>query len=181
MSEEIEVLIKQVEKRVILAIRNELGQETREKREEKRYEGKVHNTKLLLRNYKKFKAHCIESQFTAKSLIDKELLEMIRDADNADDNRVYIESIMRTKERTAIMLNHIKRVLDFYEYTASESNDDAFKRRAKALNYKYIKGMTNNEIADKLTIHPRTVDKDIDRAVQEVSPLLFGIDGIKLE
>lgn len=170
--------LDEMEKKIIAVVKQEL---TKEKIEVKRYNKKLHNSKLLLRNYKRFQTHCTESQFTATQLIDSELIEMIKDADNIDDNNIYIESILRTKERTAIMLNHIKRVLDFYMYTAESSEQEPYRRRAKVIKYKYIDGKGNEEIAARLNIHTRTVDKDIDKAIAEISPLLFGIDGIKLE
>lgn len=177
MDEQILRYLEGMEQRIIAVVRQELNETNREN---KRYDKKLHNSKLLLRNYKRFKVHCTEAQITATQLVDKELLDMIKEGEQAEDT-VYINSIMRTKERTAIMLNHIKRVLEFYMYTAENSNDEQLKRRAKVIQYKYIKGQKDEEIADKLHIHPRTVGKDIDKAVPELSPLLFGIDGVKLE
>lgn len=174
MSEELQKALREMEDRIIATVKEELNPV---KREDKRYKNKLHNTKLLLKNYSKFKEHCDSAQFTAKNLIDNELLDMLEDDSN---DQVYIQSILRTKERTAIMLNHIKNVLDYYTFLAEKNNDNANARRCKALHYMYIDKMKLEQIADALNINERTVWKDVNRAVEEISPLLFGIDGLKL-
>lgn len=174
MSEELQKALKEMEDRIIATVKEELNPV---RREDKRYKNKLHNTKLLLKNYSKFQEHCDTAQFTAKNLIDSELLDMLEDEST---DQVYIQSILRTKERTAIMLNHIRSVLDYYTFLAEKNNDEPHIRRCKVLHYMYIDKIKPEQIAEKLNINDRTVWKDINKAVEEISPLLFGIDGLKL-
>lgn len=164
-------------KTILKDVKDILATKTNECVEEKRYEKKLHNTQLLLKNFRKFKKHADQAEFTVSSLIDEKLLESIN-IEFSDDTE-YIKSIMRTKARTATMLNHIIRVLDFYEFSSENGSVD--ERAAKALKMKYIQNMKIDDMAIELCVDKRTVDRDIKRGIEEISPLLFGIDGMRLE
>lgn len=176
MSEElIRSLLEAMETRIIAAVKQEIDVEHVN---EKRFNNNLHNTKLLLKNYSTFQEHCENAQFTAKSLIDDDLMDLLIDKSGIDD--VYIKSILKTKERTAIMLNHIKRVIDYYEYLGESNCDEAHTRRSKVLKLMYIDKHKADKIAKMLDVDKRTVWRDRDKAIEEISPLLFGIDGVKM-
>lgn len=173
MSNEIQKALGEMEARIIAVVRQELNPK---EVEEKRYAKKLHDTKLLLKNYNKFKKHADQSDITIKSLIDEELLDMLGEEYEHDEQ--YIYSIIRTKERTVKMLYHINRVLEFFEYSTKE--EYRLNRIAKVLIMKYIENKSQSEIAMLLSVDDRTVRRDIDEGIEEIAPLLFGIDGVKL-
>lgn len=175
MSEELQKELKAMEERIIASIKQEL---TAEVREEKRYTKKLHNTKLLLKNYKKFKKHTDQAEFTAKSLLDDDLLDMLGEDYEKNHDELYIKSILRTKERTARMLNYISRVIEFYIYSTQDNTVE--NNRAITLKMTYLEGITQSEIASKLHVDERTVRRYIEDGIKDVAPLMFGIDGVKL-
>lgn len=178
MDKEIEKNLKDMEERIIKAIQKELDPEVRrEKRNKKVY----HNTKKLLKSYSKFVEHYHQTEFVSSTLIDDELLETIGyriDDDNVDD--VYIKSLFRTKERTAIILNHINRCINFLEKTAEQEKNTKKQRVVKVLKLFYIDGITAEDISERLFIDRSTVFKDLNTGAEELGPLIFGIDGLKL-
>ena len=182
MSEEIRQALEEMESRIIAAVKQELNFKTRKEKERKQV---FHNTKRLLKNYGKFVEHYKQTEFVAESLIDGELLDVIYDKlDDEDSNvagDVYIKSLFRTKERTAIILNHITKSLDYLGEMARAEHNGKKQRIANVLKMMYIEGMTAEEIAEILSVDRSTVFKDLNTGVEELSPLLFGIDGLKLE
>lgn len=175
MSEEMKKALEEMEARIIATVKQEMNQEVVKTR---KYEKKLHNTRLLLKNFRKFKKHSDQADFTAVSLIDDELLEML-DIDFEDKHdELYIKSILRTKERTAKMLNYIQKVLEFnVTYTIGNKTEH---NRALTLKLIYVDGMTQSQVADKLGVDERSIRRYIEDGVSDVAPLMFGIDGIKL-
>ena len=144
----------------------------------KKYEKKLHNTRLLLKNFRKFQKHSEQAEFTAGSLVDDELLEMLDiDFDDKHDE-LYIKSILRTKDRTAKMLNYIRKVLEFnVTYTQDKQSE---QNRAVTLKLIYVDGKTQSQVADELGVDDRTIRRYIEDGITDVAPLMFGIDGVKL-
>lgn len=175
MSEELQKELKAMEERIIATIKQEL---TPEAREEKRYTKKLHNTKLLLRNYKKFKKHADQAQFTAQALIDNEIVEILGEEYEQNHDEMYIKSILKTKERTAMMLNYISKVIEFNIFSTQDKPTE--NRRAQVLKMVYIENMSIKDVAKKLSVVSRTVDRDIEQGIEDIAPLMFGIDAVKL-
>jgi len=151
-----------------------------------RYDRRLRNTKLLLRNYRTLKAHCQNAIFERSEIIvDTMNVNAIDILDSIDDlwssEEIYIESIKRTTERTAIILAHIDEMMKIFEILCHQSNAEEDMRRYRIIHNMYITdvSMSVDEIALDEQIHPRTVYKDIDIACERLSALLFGIDGLK--
>lgn len=140
-------------------------------------EKKIHNTKLLLKNYRKLKAHAISSTTTVDMLIGDELLNTLRDSD-IDPDTLYITSIINTKERTAIILDYIDKAIDYYKH--STRNNAIEHRRANILYDVYVIGRTQAQVADSYHIELRTVRADLKLAIEDLTPLLFGVDGLRM-
>lgn len=182
MSEELQKALAEMESRIIAAVKQELNPKARKERERKQV---FHNTKRLLKNYSKFVEHYKQTEFVAEALVDGELLDFVYDKlDESCDNAagdVYIKSLFRTKERTSIILNHITKSINYLEESAIEEHNGKKQRVSKVIKMMYIDGNTAEEIAEKLNVDRSTVFKDINIGIEELSPLLFGIDGLKLD
>lgn len=178
-NDEIKKELKEMEKRIIATVKQELNSKTRKEKEHKKI---LHNTKLLLRNYSNFVEHYRLTEFTASTLIDEDILELIEykmDDDKVDDT--YIKSLFKTKEKTAKILNHINRMMDYYEKSAIETHDIKKQRAAKVLRMVYLERKRYKEISEELNIDKSTVSRDVEIGIEDMSPLLFGIDGVKLD
>lgn len=168
--------LKEMEVRILAAVRKELSPQSRRENEHKKV---FHNTKKLLRNYSKFVEHYKQTEFVSSTLIDEDILEIINyrmDDDNIDDT--YIKSLFKTKERTATILNHVNKVIQFMERTADTKKK---QRIIEVIKMTYIEGRTAEEVAEAIGIDRSTVFKDLNIGVEEIGPLLFGIDGLRLE
>lgn len=156
-------------------------QREREARKKSRYDRRLHNTKLLLREYRKLYIHCRDAVCSSK--MKAGAIDILDELDNYEyDDSLYIESIKTSKERTAIIIDHVKKMMSIYKYMCSKS-----KRPEEARRYNIIKKMyidtpeaTVEELSAEYNIDSRSVYRDVDKAVETLSSLFFGIDGLKV-
>ncbi|MCM3041698.1 hypothetical protein M3201_18550 [Paenibacillus motobuensis] len=137
---------------------------------------RLRNTKLLLRNYRKFKIHCAENT---------QELEELRDPDSfkyLDVDDLAIESIIKNKERTAVMLNYLDNMLEIYRILSEKSKKPEDLRRYEIMYDFYIAEdeKTADELSECHKIHKRSIYRDINKACEVLSSLIFGVDGLRL-
>ncbi|TCX51945.1 MULTISPECIES: hypothetical protein [unclassified Dehalobacter] len=153
------------------------------KAQKSRYDRRLRNTRMLLRNYRMFKEHTSNAIFE-KSQLDEnaiDILDMIYEA--SSESEVFVESIKRSVARTRIIITHIDEMLNIYEIICSRSDKPEDDRRYRVIKALYIVDdiLTVKEIAAAEHTDERTVYRDIDRATEKLSALIFGIDGLKKE
>lgn len=139
----------------------------------------LHNTKLLLTTYRDLKCNASDSVYSKTQM--EESAEDILDAMmNVYDDHIIVDSIRRSATRTAIMVQHIERMLEIYEMYAKAGNC-IDKRQYDVIYEMYIspEKSTVNELAKKHNCSKETIYKDIHLVIQKLSALIFGIDGIK--
>lgn len=147
-----------------------------------RVDKRLRNTKLLLRNYRMFKAHCENAVYElGMDDYEDENIYDILDRLNNEETEFFVESIRKSVARTAIMVKHIDAMLQYYEIFCTKSNNPEEERRYQVIYTHYIdeNPKTINQLADQFIITDRTIYRDIDIACERISALLFGIDGIK--
>lgn len=158
----------------------------RERRKFKKmqYDKRLHNTKLLLRHYRTLNEHYKNAVFdfdTAEEASEdfSEIMQVINR--NASDEDLYVESIKKSITRTKIIMTHVNKMLDIYKTMCRDSDRQDDKRHWRVLESFYISdtGMTAGAIAQREHIDKRTVYKDIDVCVADLTALLFGIEGIE--
>lgn len=147
-----------------------------------RYDRRLRNTRLLLKNYRAFKQHAQGAVFNAKKA--KENAVDILDGldDFAFDDGLYIESIKRSQQRTIIIIRHIDEMLKYYRIACEQSGREDEMRCYRIIMATYIEDekKTAEEIAETENIERRTVYKNINTAIKPISALIFGVDSIKL-
>lgn len=153
----------------------------KKKAQKSRYDKRLRNTKLLLRNYRMFKEHTESAVFEASQLDENaiDILDMMWE--QSSNGEVFVESIKKSVARTRIIMTHVTDMLDLFESYCYRSNKPEDSRRYRVINALYINdnAMTAREIASTEGIDDRTVYKDVDAACEKLSALIFGIDGIK--
>ena len=109
-----------------------------------------------------------------------EVTEVLEDIMTMKDDKVIVESIKTSAKRTAIMVQHIDKMLDVYRIYCSKLSEKD-KRRYKIIKALYISKtpMTIAEISKKFSVSKVTVYEDIKIAKERLSSLFFGIDGLK--
>ena len=142
--------------------------------EKERIDRRLHNTELLLRNYRTLKASCVYESRDSKR---EEVTEMLEDIMEMKDDKVIVESIKASAKRTALMVQHIDKMLDVYRiYCGKLSEKD--KRRYKVIKLLYISKQSMNitEISKKFSVSKVTIYEDLKIAKERLSSLFFGID-----
>ena len=147
-----------------------------------RYDRRLRNTRLLLKNYRSFRNYAKNAVYKASQL--KENAVDILDGldEYSFDDSLYIESIKKSQQRTLIILKHIDEMLKYYRIDCEQSGKDEAMRRYRIIMAYYIDEPKRNaeEIAESEHIERRTLYKDINMALKPLSALIFGIDSMKL-
>ena len=171
-------IIKQM---VVEATENAVKQIEKERQDKikSRYDRRLRNTEMLLRNYNNFKEHAGNATYCEE--IEKDGLEEDMDYDKDIDN-LFINSILKTKKRTEIMLQHIDNCIEYYTYKCLASDRDDIQRRIQVIKMLYIneEPMSYEEISEELNCSTKTINNTKKAAIKELSVLIFGIDGVKL-
>lgn len=147
------------------------------------FDMKIKNTRLLLKNYRKFISACKQATFTEKEL-ESATVEDILDKlyCSTYDEVTVVQSILASKKRTEIILEHIKNIVNFYIFEAESSKNDEKCRRAHIIDDLYVNGKKQPNmavLANKYHISERQVHRDKNVAIEEIAVFMFGIDGIR--
>ena len=143
---------------------------------------RLRNTKLLLRNYRVFRAHVANAVYKIEEY---EPLEDIW-ADlmmPGRDNTLFVESIEKSVARTATIVKHMETMMQLYQVSCQTSDNAEDWRRWQVINALYLcedEGhRTISQLAKEFGVVERTIYNDIDIACERIAALMFGIDGIK--
>lgn len=147
-----------------------------------RQDRRLHNTRLLLKNYRLLKRHTKGAIYNASQAKERaiDILDGLDDYDMNDT--LYIESIKKSQERTLIILAHIDQMLELYKAYCYNGGNGEDVRRYGVIMATYIDEPKKSaqEIAGTFEIERRTVYKDITAAITPLTALIFGIDGLKM-
>lgn len=147
------------------------------------YDIKFKNTRLLLKNYRKFVNFC-EQATVSENELESATVEEILDKlyCSAYDEVTIVQGILASKKRTEIIMTHIKKIINFYIFDADSSKNDEKRRRAHILEDLYIKGKKQpamSVLANRYHVSERQVHRDKNVAIEEIAIFMFGIDGIR--
>lgn len=148
--------VKELAKEVIYEIKNQ----QRDKR--------LHNTKLLMRNYSKLKKHI--NAISTEGFRDY-FSEDIQDLVDIED--LHLNSLLRTKVRTTQMLSCVDIALNALEEDYDNKNKiDVYE----AFYYYYIHNMNYTEVANKLYTTTSTAQRWVSEVTRKLSVLLWGVE-----
>jgi hypothetical protein len=162
-------------------------EDERKQRRKDRYNRRLHNTRLLLKNYRSLKRHALGAVYTGKAAnaaikAKENAVDILESLDDQYiDDTQYIESIKRSQQRTRIIIEHIDEMVRYWLIDCQQSGKDENLRRYRIVYDTYIGEtyVTADQLAEREHIEKRTVYKDIGAAMRPLSALIFGIDGIK--
>jgi hypothetical protein len=155
----------------------------KEERRKGRYDRRLRNTKLILKNYQHLVIHCSDSVGSVDKLREN-AVDILDEMDLFEmEDELYIESIRRSNERTAIIIAHIEKMLHIFKCVCERSSRPEEIRKYQVIYWLYISSeeRTINQLSIELMCDPRTIYRDRDDAIKTISALIFGIDGLKLE
>lgn len=142
---------------------------------------RLHNTKLLLRNYRMLRENADNSVY-GRSQMEESAADILCSMMNLYDDEVIVDAIKRSATRTAIIVSHIDTMLKLYEAYCLKSGNELDNRRYEIITDAYIieRPMTVKEIAKKWHMSKENVYSDLKIATERLSALIFGVDGLRL-
>lgn len=157
-------------------------EQERKKEYGQRTDRRLRNTKLLLRNYHMLKEHAENSVF-GRTQMEESAMDILESMMSLYDSEVIIDSIRRSASRTAIIVSHIEVMLGLYEsYCEKSVSSEVDMRRYNVLWDRYLAEQPLNakEIAKKYNMSRENVYSDLNIAIERISALIFGVDGLKV-
>lgn len=154
-------------------------EEEKKKLHSKAMDRRLHNTKLLLRNYRMLKDNSENSIF-GKSQMEESAADILCSMMNLYDDEVIVDAIKRSATRTAIMVTHIDTMIGLYRAYCEKSTNDLDVRRYEVIYDMYIgeKTLSVKQIAKKQNMSRESVYTDLRIAIERMSALIFGVDGL---
>lgn len=166
-------------------VKNALTEMKKQEEERKRHrvDMRLRNTELLLHNYQNFIEHTDKSVYTEEQLTKEELFEELDLDMDEEFTKTQINSIIKSKNKTSIILKHINTFLEYYKYKCESSQREDIQRRYKVIEYLYLneEKMTQESLAEYLNCTMKTIRNTKNIAIKELSVLFFGIDGLKIK
>ena len=105
----------------------------------------------------------------------------ILDMMERNTSNLFVDSIKNSVARTATLVKHIETMLGLYRVYCEQSGKPEDLRRWHVTKALYIDDYpkTNQEIADQENVTDRTIRRDVEDICEQLSALLFGIEGVK--
>ncbi len=147
-----------------------------------RFKKQYANTRLLLQHYRSLNIHYANavwesSDDDADGFVD--IMDLMNGRGYSDT--VVVDTIKKSSEKTRIIMRHVNKMLEEYKKqceTSAYAEDARHWRVIKDL-YLSPERVTADIIAEREKVSRRTVYRDVDAAVEELTMLLFGVDGVE--
>lgn len=139
---------------------------------------RLHNTELLLRNYRAFKDASENAVFRAEDC--ESLDNIIMDLMMQRTDSVTVHSIKRSAARTAVIVKHIERMLELYKNYCFTNGKPEDARRWRVIDGQYIQERKQSiaELAKQEFVTERQIYDDRSNAISKIAVYMFGIDCI---
>lgn len=161
----IEEVIKKVTKEAI----KEFDKEQKEGKRKKVF----HNTRLLLSHYNDLRAH-VDNAIDDVRQLEEDLTEL----GDIERDELYILSIKRSKSKTLIMIAHIDMAMELLRQKQVKADTEY---KYEALKMVFFDKLTYEDVQERFECSKNTPGRWINQMINELSILLFGIDGLKLD
>lgn len=151
----------------------------------KQYENRLSRTNILLKNYRNIQEHCRYSIYDKKSYKNNYTLNaynILQELDTYEwSENQYIESIKKSCQRTAIILEHINKMMDIFQGIMIKDRNIEKIRKYKVIKMKYIdNNWSADKIAEELKTSKAQIYRDINDGTEILASLIFGIDGLNM-
>ncbi len=161
---------------------------TAEKQRATRDKQMLNATKVLLKKYRDFKIMADKTLVDAASVIDESDDEALKEAISAlmqfgvDKREMDIVSNQKRVYRTRALMAHVDVMLEAYKVRCARALNQDEQRRYRVIYEMYIahEPMAAADIAESENIGLTTVYDTVNKATNDLSILIFGVDGIRL-
>ena len=102
---------------------------------------------------------------------------------NIYNDVLAVESIKNSATRTGIIVSHVRTMLEIFEVCCEKSSNELDKRRYDIIYGLYISEdkISRKELAEKWNVSNDTTYIDEKIALERLSALIFGVDGLTLQ
>lgn len=147
----------------------------------------LYNTRLLLENYRglneyaKSAIYSVEQLIEDKAIGEYEVKLLMKCGVKEDD--LLIKSVASGAVRVKTLMAQVNKMLNVYRVDCETSSSETKKRRYRVINSLYLaeERKSTKEIADIEGEELRTIQNDAKAAREELTPLIFGIDGLVIK
>lgn len=147
------------------------------KNKKSKQDRRLRNIRLLLENFQELQEHCKKAIYKFNPQQKENAIDILDELlDQTDD--VYISAIKRSITRTSILVSHIKAMMDLYKLYCENAKKKEDQRGYRILYALYFEEADIEEIMKKENISQSTYYRDVNRATNKLSALVFGIDGV---
>lgn len=129
------------------------------------------NTKVLMENYNRM-VKSVQEGVAELSDLTSDPIEGL-----PEETNLFIESILRSKLRSLVMLAHIDKCLTLLE---NEEYNLGTPEKYMAFRYHYLDEMTYESISEMYNYSERTARRWVAELTNKMSVYLFGVDAILL-
>lgn len=153
-----------------------------EKAKEERAEKVRNSAKTLLIHYRQLKIMKKTSVVDANTVTDPTLREILEGlAGRIRRNEFELNSTTRNKIKTGMIMNHVDVMLENYRKECKRSRVPEVERRYRVVEAMYLREdrLKVSEVAELEGIEPRTVYMTLDKAYDDLTILIWGIDGME--
>ena len=155
-----------------------------QKRSEKERSSRVkNNAKLLVTNYRRFKAMCSNATYDQGTVSDDELSEILELMQGYHRSRDFeLSSIKDRVVRTKMIMDHVDSMLEIFKRQCESAIDPEESRRYRVIEGLYLlpEPKSIRDIAEEEAITTSTGSRDCDKAYKRLAILFFGIDGLRV-
>lgn len=154
----------------------------RRKLRDENFRRRFANTRLLLQHYRSLNEHFSEAVWGSEEDDTDEFLDIMElMRGRGVNNTVVVESIKRSSEKTRIIMRHVNKMLSRYREMCEKSCYPEDKRQWRVIRDLYLspEKTSTDDVARREGVHKRTIYKDVDAAIEDLTLLIFGVDGIE--
>lgn len=131
----------------------------------------LHNTRILMEQYIEMRKHC-ENAVSESDDLDSVEFAIFK----SDNENTYLESVRRSKLKTAMMLTNIDRAMDEIK---EEYEKKGMLYKYEAFRMHYVDGMSYEEIAEVQNCGKNTPARWSKEIIRKMSVKLFGVEGVE--
>lgn len=157
------------------------------------FDKRLYNVRLLLKNYRMLKEHTKLNVSDISNVSDVDIsaiaiLDAFQNSKGAGKEELKLESVLNSVKRTQILIRYIDDMIGIYKqycYTRQKHED---LRRADVLDTLFLLPVADNtatndivySLSQKWNVSERQIWRDTSDAIERLTALLFGIDGVSM-
>lgn len=138
---------------------------------------RLHNTELLMKNYRKFVIHSESAIYEASQVDnDLDLDTLLEIMDCWGKKAPSVRSVQESVAKTRLLIHHVDTMLSCFETVCLKSQKPEDARKLRVINGLYLADVpkTPQEIAEEENVDPSTIYRDKRDALRQLSALIFG-------